>query len=390
MILFLQPNDTFFFRDGRPFTRGVQSEGYPIFPPLPPTILGALRTAYIAECSNLSSFYAGEEKIAKMIGTSDPDSLGSIQLKGFFLADKQSAIYFPIPLDLIVKKNEKEDVLYMLACYPEIPDFISNAPLKHHLKWNGAENVESETGGKLTYVYLREYLLNRRKNFGYRSQEDFVCEEPKIGIQRNRKTLASEEGMLYRINMSRFKSRPLGRSQLGFVVDYQCNEKLPKKGLLKLGGEGKSFTYEQSCCNPDPFPTKEDRAVLKEAIRCSGAFKLYFATPAIFNSGWLPKWVDKKTYQAQYPASGPDSLSFELITAAVGKPISIGGWDMKKNIPKPTRRAVPAGSVYYFKVIDSNSVDAIVNTFHYENISDYQAKEGFGLCFVGVAEGDKL
>ena len=179
-------------------------------------------------------------------------------------------------------------------------------------------------------------------------------------------------------------------SELGFVVDYQCNEKLPEKGLLKLGGEGKSFTYEQSCCNPDPFTIEKDKAVLKEAIRCSGAFKLYFATPAIFNSGWLPKWIDKKTYQAQYPASGPGSLSFELITAAVGKLISIGGWDMKKNTPKPTRRAVPAGSVYYFKILDNSSVEAIVNTFHYQNISDSQAEEGFGLCFVGVAEGDKI
>ena len=56
MILFLQANDTFFFRDGRPFTKGDQSEGYSIFPPLPSTILGALRTAYIAEYGDLPTF----------------------------------------------------------------------------------------------------------------------------------------------------------------------------------------------------------------------------------------------------------------------------------------------------------------------------------------------
>ena len=385
MILFLQPNDTFFFRDGRPFTRGVQSEGYSIFPPLPSTILGALRTAYIAEYGDLSSFDTG--KMASMIGT--PNSLGSIQLKGFFLADRNLEPYFSIPLDLVLKESEAENIIYALECYPEVPHFTSNAPLGHHLKWNGSEDVGSATSGKLTYTYLKQYLLNSQRNFRYRLQEEFVCEEPKIGIQRNRRTLASEEGMLYRINMSRFKSRPLGISELGFIVDYECCKKLPEKGLLKLGGEGKSFTYEQSYLNPNPFPTEDDKSVLKEAIRCSGAFKLYFATPAIFDSGWLPKWIKKKNYQAQYPVSASDSLSFELITAAVGKPISIGGWDMKKNRPKPTRRAVPAGSVYYFKILDSNSVEAIVNTFHYHNISDSQAEEGFGLCFVGVAEGDK-
>ena len=35
MKLFLQANDTFFFRDGKPFTKGDQSEGHSIFPHYP-------------------------------------------------------------------------------------------------------------------------------------------------------------------------------------------------------------------------------------------------------------------------------------------------------------------------------------------------------------------
>lgn len=82
MKLFLQPTDTFFFRDGRPFTKGEQSEGHSIFPPLPSTILGALRSAYIAEFSDLSRFYAGEMR--ETIGT--PGSLcKAIRLRGVML-----------------------------------------------------------------------------------------------------------------------------------------------------------------------------------------------------------------------------------------------------------------------------------------------------------------
>ena len=385
MRLFLQANDTFFFRDGRPFTKGDQPEGYSIFPPLPSTILGALRTAYIAEHGDLSSFYDG--KMAKTIGT--PDSLGSIHLKGVFLADRKSGTYCPIPYDLVTKKsvkvNKEKNKLYKLERSPKKSNFISNSPLNHHLRWDkDDEDVESETSGRLRHLYLRQYLLDIQKTFRLSPIENFVCDEPKIGIERDYKTLTSKDNMLYRIKMSRFQSLFTDMSELGFVVDYKCDEKLPAKGLLKLGGEGKSFTYERSCHNPDPLATEEDMAALKETIRSSGAFKLYFATPAIFDQGWLPKWIDKHTYKAQY-----QSLSFELITAAVGKPIAIGGWDMKKNMPKPTRQAIPAGSVYYFKIPDENCIDAIVNTFHYKNISDWQAAEGFGLCFVGVAEGDK-
>ena len=386
MILFLQANDTFFFRDGRPFTKGDQSDGYSIFPPLPSTILGALRAAYIAEHGDLPSFYAENGKLAKIIGTPKPDSLGSMHLKGVFLADKNSnsRIYFPIPLDLVTKNKEKENKLYKLKPFLQRFHFISNSPINHPLRWNeDDEDVESETSGRLRLLYITQYLLGKQTTFSLSPIENFVCDEPKIGIERDDKTSTSKDHMLYRINMSRFQSLFTDMSELGFVIDYKCAEKLQKNGLLKLGGEGKSFTYEQSSHNPDPVATEKDMDDLKESICSSRAFKLYFATPAIFERGWLPKWIHKDTSKNTYNAKYK-SLSFELSTAAVGKPIAIGGWDMKKNMPKPTRQAIPAGSVYYFKINDETCVDTILKTFHYKNISDYQAKEGFGLCFVGV------
>lgn len=384
MILFLQPNDTFFFRDGRPFTKGEQSEGHSIFPPLPSTILGALRTLYIAEHGDLASFYAGA--MAQTIGT--PNSLGSMQLKGVFLADKRD-IFFPIPLDLVTKKKENEKKLYRLTLRPADPNGRSNASLIHRLQWVGPEDVASETDGKFWPIDLHEYLLGRQNEFMFRKQECFVHDEPKIGIERNRQTFTSAEGMLYRIRMSRFRNLNNKRSALsefGFVVDYHCEEALPAKGMLKLGGEGKSFRYEQSQHNPNPYST-EDMAILKVAIQQASAFKLYFATPAIFKQGWLPAWLDDKTLCGRYPLSRTASLPLELITAAVGKPTTIGGWDMAQGKAKPTYRAVPAGSVYYFKIPDDSCVDDVMQTFHNQNISDYQAQEGYGLCFVGAAPG---
>ena len=69
MRLFLKPNDTFFFRDGRPFTRGEQSEGYSIETPFPSTVMGALRTAYIAFCGDMTQF--ANDQMKSVIGTKD-------------------------------------------------------------------------------------------------------------------------------------------------------------------------------------------------------------------------------------------------------------------------------------------------------------------------------
>ena len=86
-----------------------------------------------------------------------------------------------------------------------------------------------------------------------------------------------------------------------------------------------------------------------------------------------------------YPIDNTSPISLKLITAAVGKPIPVGGWDMAKGKAKPTYRAVPAGSVYYFELKDKNRINNLINAFHYQNISDKRSKEGFGLAFIGVA-----
>jgi len=130
--------------------------------------------------------------------------------------------------------------------------------------------------------------------------------------------------------------------------------------LMRLGGEGKSVSVSVPAKEPDvPKPEK-----------CSDEyFKLYLATPAIFSDGWRP--APKKISGA------------ELIAAVVGKPLSIGGFDMKPKEgkrpgPKPMRRAVPAGSVYYYR----GSFDSALE-FHAKSISDYGSEQGYGIVYIG-------
>ena len=383
MKLFLQPNDTFFFRDGRPFTKGEQSEGHSIFPPLPSTVLGALRTAYIAEFGNLSLFYSGWMR--ETIGT--PESLcNAIRLRGVFLANSRDdwwEIFFPVPLDLIYKKAEERKnnpPLHFLT--PTSKNFASNGALSNILSWSTSESIDSDADGLLDMEATEQYLQGDDRNLLLTTRATLVEREPKTGIARDRHTLSSEEHMLYRIDMSRFKNRD---GNYGFVVDYECPKNLPKTGLLKLGGEGKSFVYEHTNSDLDPLFCHLE--TVKSEIQSTGRFKLYFTMPAIFKDGWLPSWLNSDTLSGEYPLENAAPISLKLITAAVGKPISVGGWDMAKGEAKPTYRAVPAGSVYYFELSDKSRTDDLINAFHYQNISDERSEEGFGLALIGVVKG---
>ena len=384
MKLFLQPNDTFFFRDGRPFTKGEQSEGHSIFPPLPSTVLGALRSAYIAEFGDLPLFDSGGMR--NTIGT--PESLcDAIQLRGVFLVsnrDNQLDMFFPVPLDLVYKKSEertRHTPLHELT--PTSKNFTSNDVSNTILAWSNSESIDSDADGLLDMVDIEQYLEKAPINLQLISRTTFIEPETKIGIARSGDTLSSEDHMLYRMNMSRFKNND---GSYGFVADYECNKSLPKAGgLLKLGGEGKSFVYRDIDLDVDSLSSHLD--TVRVSIKSTGIFKLYFATPTIFKNGWLPLWLASDNLSGEYPLEDKPPISLRLITAAVGKPITVGGWSMAKGQAKPTYRAVPAGSVYYFELIDRSRIDDLIDAFHYQNISDERSEEGFGLALIGVADG---
>ncbi len=214
---------------------------------------------------------------------------------------------------------------------------------------------------------MKNYLDNniRKSEFIPVNLSDYITLEPKIGIGRNRTTrTTSDEQKLYRVEMQRPENE--SGEQLSLVVKFNGLD-IPPRGFMKLGGEGKATYY------------KETNETTIEAPKLGGnIFKIYLATPAIFNHGWLPLGLRMEenligTYK---------ELKLKLLTAAVGKYISIGGFDMKKKKSKIMYRAVPAGSVYYFKLLNGD-MSEVISIFHNKSISDIQAKEGFGISFVG-------
>jgi CRISPR-associated protein Cmr3 len=93
----------------------------------------------------------------------------------------------------------------------------------------------------------------------------------------------------------------------------------------------------------------------------------------------LPKWLNFTTLQGEYKG-----IEVTLKAAAISRYQTIGGWDVAYNRPKPTYRAVAAGSVYYFET--QASPEKILDAFHWQNLADdpQNAQIGFGLSLVGT------
>ena len=357
-MIIIEPIDTLFFRDGKPFSMGDQTAAFGIFPPYPSTLYGAIRTGIISQNQGLSSFYAGG--MADEIGTIADSSSASFKLKGVFpYSSKGDYLYFPAPLDLVTDKDNKS------AKRTEIKKdtpFSSNIKIDQYLFPFEMEKATSVKGYYIIHTDLKSYLNSTKDEFDIYPESTFCMVEYKTGIKIDSLTKTADEGNLYRVGMRRFEK------DFCLACDVKGAPSLRKEGVLKLGGEGKTVRYHTS-----KFQLPDTRETVIKRIKETGIIKIYFATPAIFAKGWVP---DEKI------TNGPD-YKLELITASIGSPVSIGGWDMGKSGHKTMVRGVPAGSVYYCKILNGD-VEKIYQHLHYLNISE-RANEGFGLIMVGGA-----
>lgn len=358
MFIKIKPLDTFFFRTARPFTKGEDTWSDFVFPPYPSTLYGALRSFAIFQKGKLKDFYDG--KFRENLGT--PNEKGKMKIKGPVLFFEDEAI-FKAPYDL-VKLKEGDGCLYPLQFCQKPSLMFSKYNLDNIVLWKKNE-VADDTQGWLRFSRFEDYLKTKKEKFEYRKNEDYFLREEKTGITRDGVSKTSKEGDLYRISMIRMKEKS------GFFAEIEGINDFPEKGVLQLGGENKGAVFEK--CKDLMKDLKTIKLNLKE-----GLFKVYFATPAIFKKGWLPDWIDENTLEGQV-----GGIKLKLLACAIGKPIPVGGWNLADKCSKPLRKAVPAGSVYYFKVLNGADVDKVKEVFHLENISDINAEEGFGLAIVG-------
>jgi CRISPR-associated protein Cmr3 len=351
--------DTLFFRDGKPFSMGEDAWASGIFPPPPSVFYGSLRSYYF------SHHIDKLEHANKGVGVDPTQGLVIKQIGYHRLYNSNLEHLLPIPYDLFIKNRRADDekTVEIMLLHPQKLPLSNLGHLDFGFSTSDDRSIEN-LGGE-GFLSLRDFRIYQNGNAPTGHVENNACwrTEPKLGIAKDRLTGSSREGMLYRVGMARPATKD---SYFGFSITFENLDFTKSEGFLKLGGEGKIASFETTEMSMIDLPKIE-----------GDCFKIYFATPCIFKNGWLPDlqsgiWKE---------------FGLKITGVATGKPISLGGFDMK-NGPKPMKKALPAGSVYYVEA--AHNVENAVLAIHGKCISDERAEQGFGLAYISSVQRAKL
>lgn len=370
MKIFIEPNDVLMFRDGKPFSGGDDHYARGIFPPFPSTFYGAIRSKILSEkYPQYESYQKGvmPDDIKREIGTNS--SYGSLTITNFLLARRENEIInpiFSIPKDVVKIKGKDKKDLFILKPEERLRNQINfNLPIASLTNlWFKNEDPLEEINDFISLEMLDKYLQGDIPDETI-DKNDLYQKEERVGIGKDRMRKTAATGLLYSVEYLRLKQ------EVGFIVELSGVESLPKEGLLRLGGDHRSAFYKETSFQ------MPDAEMIKKKINNAERFKLILLTPTIFNNGWLPDWIDVGSGEGWI-----NGISLKMVSAAIGKPLYIGGFDFAKEKPKDMKKAVPQGSVYYFEIMQG-SMDEVFNTFWLRSISTDKQKEGFGISIIG-------
>lgn len=372
--LFLDPCDVLLFRDGRPFSAGSEHTARCLFPPLPGTVYGAVRSALLqahgVDFDRFASCSTGDEPWRGELGS--PSQPGSMRLTRLTVMDQPVAgrwrEFVPWPADTVMSP---EGTASTMAPLGEPSVFSGNLPSWLRPVWLAHDQVLGKETPDPMSLDLLAALLNgdqeavRRAWLAQRDDRPpAVDREPRTGIMRQADSRTVERGMLYTVEYKRLRHDQPARP-VGFGVRLEGVTWNDRVKFLRLGGDSRTVSVQT---RPSQGPG------LPRVIPSHGRLKVVLLTPALFGQGWLPAWIDAQTGRGRWAG-----LDLRLVGIRYGRPLGVGGYDLAANRPKAMRPAVPAGSVMFFE-IEGGSPEPLKTC---SSISDERAHEGFGIYATG-------
>lgn len=384
----IEPHDPLIVRDGRPFGPTPGARARPLDFPFPSTIAGGLRTR------------AGQEPNG-VFNKENIEAVKQISVRGPLLVelDEEDKPEFlvPAPRDALLLKNDKDEdededekvfrhrlrPLQMDDALANMPDDLPPVGLPQPDLRKPYKDAPRFWYWKDTFVQWLTSPTDKVEEVNPTALgHDGPGKEWRIHVKIDPRSFTGEEGALFatgglvfwqRPSNEAHKLSPVRRLALAAAVE-NLNGLNIEEAFAPLGGERRMMRWHQGKTLPK-LPEG-----LAAAIAEKGYCRLILLTPACFQDGWKPDWL----LQARY------GVTPELKAAVVGKPQTVSGWDFEKRGPKPTRRLVPAGSVYYLYLgDDAAAAEEWVKAMWLQNVSDDEADRlaGFGLAAIGIWDG---
>jgi CRISPR-associated protein Cmr3 len=325
--LALHPVDTWFFREGTPFEAGgsPQADVGGVFPPYPSTVAGAVRVA-LALRNGWSGRGRWSPEVEAVLGTG-PEELGQLSLSGPVLLEEEQPL-FALPRHVVGLRGEDGGWAPRALLQPGPPVCCDlGEGVRLPVSPEGEERLEPAERAWLTRAGLEAVLAGRPPRAEeVRRSEELWREEPRIGLKRERDTRTAREGMLY----STRHTRPRAGVSLGVVPrGLPPGWELPLGQLLPLGGESRLAECQE-------WKAEVALAAPREEVVRTGRFTLVALTPVL---------LDAAIFHGARPLL--ELGRARVVSACLGRPLRIGGWDSLRRAPLPLRNALPAGSTLF-------------------------------------------
>lgn len=367
--LFFSPCDVWMFRDSRPFDAEDDHTAAGMFPPLPTVLQGALRTAWLLLSGTGFADYHYDEACPARAEIGPPGSEALPEgrfMRGPFVAQEcgdRQELWFPAPANLQADGRR---------CLPAALDGLLASSLDPALLPCAGQGPPPERlyvrGSQLARYLAGDDLAPNDTDF---QAADLAAPEPRLGLmlqpaEEGIKRKTARAGYLWSVAFSRL------REGFGLAVETNLSGvDFGRYRLTRLGGEGRGARVSAAQWE---YPV---RPVLVNHSR----FLLYLATPALFVKDDVAQWQPP----GGWPAVGlPPTARLCGYRPAPGA-VTFGGWDMAGRRPRPNRRGVPAGSVYFFQCEQPLTAadDDLLHQRHGAPLPGPLASAGTGITFVG-------
>ncbi|MBX5436871.1 MAG: CRISPR-associated protein Cmr3 [Alicyclobacillaceae bacterium] len=419
--LVIEPLGRVIVRDGRPFGTGSQTQLYTLPWPMPGTVAGAVRSFVGRATAPVGADPFSPERAERLL---------RLAVSGPYLAEVRAdaregtmggpvapqmpggpgvenaaggrgvAVYWPAPRDAWTARTSDGLAVAALRPHPlqdgegtdlpgawqyplpPRPDKPAAPPawwsVDAYVRW-----LERDAGAVQVYntddvsVALAAHLTGEaatgdaavaRAQAWFRPAPEV---EWRTHVSLNRETGRAADGQLF--STSGIRLAP-GQCLLcrvedmdgAWLGDWVCD------GVSGLGGERGIARFRAAgalTLSPQVWPAR------------SSGLRMVLVTPGIFRRGWLPGWLDEQRSEGVIPGT---DVRVRLVSAVVDRWRSVSGWDLLRRRPKPMRKTVPAGGVYFFEVLDWGSstwADLWLNPVADD---EQDRRDGFGVTVCGV------
>ncbi|MDY0170728.1 MAG: type III-B CRISPR module-associated Cmr3 family protein [Thermoguttaceae bacterium] len=381
--LLLEPLDVLFFRDGRPF--GASLRGESLSTALPQTLAGAVWTALLQACDcNFQELTrrvrGGESFRAALDALGLPAWIAEVQTRGPWLArvplknpaDAVPEVLFPMPASLHVPKkaNGSEPKLVRLtplAAAEVLPGWkLTRTIAEPALRplWHRVREATEPARGFLKPEGMRAFLCGDDiPPDTFLKAEALYGFDHRTGIGISADTMTAEKSLIYTANFLALRTEPAENRQVVMYAEIQLPQGAPE-GLvdgirtIAFGGEGRRVAVHRL---PVPF---DFAGLSARPSSARGNSLVVLTTPCPCEARWKPA-----------------ALADRVVAAAMPGAVAVSGWDLARGGPKPSRFAVPAGSVYFAEGELTNLPLCLAD-------SEADRRQGWGCYLTGVWNHD--